>query len=119
MTPEIKEPQDEEIPYMKSLNTCLNRMVLDGYDHDFKAVDEGLQSLKTEKIYTPRDVTVKNFFRFEGQSDPDDNTILYAIETNDGAKGTLVDAYGPYADAKISEFMKEVDDIEKRVNNNK
>ena len=107
---------NDEIPHMKSLALCLNRMVLDGFTDDFKVVDSGLKSLKTEKIYHPDEVNVKNFFRFEGQSDPNDNTIMYAIETNDGVKGTLIDAYGPYADIKVSDFFKQVEAFEKKVN---
>ena len=117
----MEEVQDymvnnDEVPHMKSLALCLNRMVLDGYTDDFKIMDMGLKSLKTERIYNPEEVHVKNFFRFEGQSDPNDNTIMYVIETNDGLKGTLVDAYGPYADVKLSEFMQHVDSFEKKVN---
>lgn len=118
----MEEVQDymvnnDEVPHMKSLALCLNRMVLDGYTDDFKIVDSGLKSLKSERVYNPEEVHVKNFFRFEGQSDPNDNTILYVIETNDGLKGTLVDAYGPYADVKLSEFMQQVESFEKKVNN--
>ncbi len=40
---------------------------------------------------------VVEFYRFEGASNPDDNSILYAIETSDGLKGLLVDAYGAYS----------------------
>jgi hypothetical protein len=42
-------------------------------------------------------------------------SILYVIETSDGRKGTLIDAYGLYADDNIGEFMKEVEDIQKKV----
>ena len=56
-----------------------------------------------------------NFYRFEGESDPDDNAILYIIETNDGTKGTLVDAYGVYNDSRVSQFMKAVETIQKKV----
>ena len=108
---------NDEVPYMKSLALCLNRMVLDGYTDDFKIVDSGLKSLKSERVYNPEEVHVKNYFRFEGQSDPNDNTIMYVIETTDGLKGTLVDAYGPYADVKLSEFMQQVESFEKKVNN--
>lgn len=102
------------IPHMKSLASVTNKMVLEGYDDDFKISDKGLKSLKSEKIYQPEDVNVVNFFRFEGQSDPNDNTILYVIETTDGVKGTLVDAYGPYADRKLSEFMQQVESFQKK-----
>jgi len=92
---------------------------LDGYTEDFKAAERGLLSLQSERIYEPAQIHVVNFFRFEGASDPADNTILYVIETTDGVKGTLVDAYGSYADAKVTAFMKQVEDINKKpVNNN-
>ncbi len=107
---------NDKVPHMKSLSLCVNRMVLDGYSDDFKITGSGLKSLKTERVYNPDEVKVNNFFRFEGQSDPNDNTILYVIETKDGLKGTLIDAYGPYADEKVSAFMKQVEDIEKKVN---
>jgi hypothetical protein len=32
-------------------------------------------------------------------SDPDDNDIVYAISSDAGVKGVLVNAYGPYADS--------------------
>ncbi|MDB5245695.1 MAG: hypothetical protein JWQ40_89 [Segetibacter sp.] len=104
----------EEVPHMKSLALVLNKMVLEGYEDDFKIADKGLRSLKTEKIYQPEQLNIVNFFRFEGQSDPNDNTIMYVIETTDGLKGTLVDAYGPYADRKLSEFMTQVENIHKK-----
>lgn len=102
------------IPHMKSLTSLTNKMVLNGYVDDFKITDNGLKSLKTEKIYQPDQINIINFFRFEGQSDPDDNTIMYVIETSDGLKGTLIDAYGPYADRKLSEFMNNVESIQKK-----
>lgn len=96
------------MPYMKSLTACLNRMLRDGYTEDFKITDEGLKSFNRHYNYKPEEITVVSFFRFEGESDPSDNAILYVIETNDGTKGTLVDSYGAYSDPKISEFMKDI-----------
>ena len=105
---------NETVPHMKSLSLCLNRMVLDGYEDDFKVVDGQLTSLKTEKKYSPDQVNIVNFFRFEGQSDPNDMTIMYVIETSDGLKGTLVDAYGVYSDTNVGEFFKQVESINKK-----
>jgi hypothetical protein len=56
-----------------------------------------------------------NFFRFEGQTDPADSSIMYVIETKDGAKGTLVDGYGLSADTDTSEFILKVENMEKKV----
>lgn len=105
---------NDQIPHMKSLASCLNKMVLEGYSEDFKITEKGLKSLQTEKIYQPEDIKVSNFFRFEGQSDPNDNTILYVIEADDGVKGTIVDAYGPYADKNLSDFIKDVENFSKK-----
>ena len=99
---------------MKTLASCLNKIVKDGYGENFKVTDEGLQSLETEKIYQPGQVHIVNFFRFEGASDPSDSAILYVIETTDGAKGSLTDAYGMYADPEIDTFIKEVENISKK-----
>ena len=99
---------------MKTLASCLNKITKDGYLENFKVTENGLQSLETEKIYKPDQIHIVNFFRFEGASDPSDSAILYVIETNDGAKGSLTDAYGMYADPNIDKFIKEVEDISKK-----
>lgn len=101
-------------PYMKSLSTCLNKMISDGYDQDYKVTERGLESLQLGKVYTPDQVEVVNFFRFEGMSDPDDNAILYVVETADSGKGTLIDGYGIYTEPRIASFMKEVENIHKK-----
>jgi hypothetical protein len=101
-------------PYMKSLATCLNKVFNDGYTEDFKVTDQGLFSIQHERIYQPEDINVVNFFRFEGTSNPDDEAVLYVIETNDGIKGTLTDAYGVYMDPQIAAFMKRVEHITKK-----
>lgn len=101
-------------PMMNTLTSCVNKVVKDGYTDSFKVGTEGLFSYKTEKFYKPSQVKVINFYRFEGQSDPADNSILYVIETVDGQKGTLIDAYGPYSDAKVTSFMQEIEDVNKK-----
>ncbi|MEO6722590.1 MAG: hypothetical protein ABIN67_19625 [Ferruginibacter sp.] len=102
-------------PYLKSLNECLDKMVSEGFTENFTVDDNRLKALSSGKEYGPGDVHIKNFFRFEGQSDPDDNSIMYAIETTDGTKGTIVDAYGAYADPDISPFIIEVEKIQKKI----
>ena len=106
--------QYQTVPYMKSLTSCLNKMVSDGYDKDFNVTDEGMKCLQTDKYYTPQEINVVNFFRFEGVSDPANMAVLYVIETADGTKGTLIDAFGTYSDPNVNNFMLEVDKIRKK-----
>lgn len=106
--------ENQDMPYLKSLSSLLNKMAQDGYSANFKMADEGLEDLSTNKVYKPTEVAIPNFFRFEGTSDPEDMAILYAIETNDGVKGTLIDAYGTYADEKVNEFVVKVQEIKKK-----
>lgn len=106
--------ENNSMPYMKSLANCLNRMVSEGYTEDFTITEKGLESLQKHNNYNPEEIQVVNFFRFEGESDPDDNAILYVIETADGIKGTLVDSYGTYNDARVTRFMQHVESIQKK-----
>ncbi len=98
---------------MKSLSSCTNRMKEEGYKEDFQVNEDGLSTFDNSKNFKPEDVRIVSFYRFEGESDPGDNTILYVIETNDGTKGTLVDGYGAYSDENVSKFIVEVEKIQK------
>jgi len=109
------ENTPEEKTEMKTLVSCLNSLLKSGFEVQFKVSGGKLKSLATEKLYTPEEVKVSNFYRFEGESDPADNSILYAIETISGEKGTLVDAYGPYSDATVTRFIQQVEEFEKKV----
>ncbi|MCF3108356.1 hypothetical protein LL912_06160 [Niabella sp. CC-SYL272] len=99
---------------MNTISECIQNAVKTGYTHDFFITEEGLSYSGAGKIYGPDEVTIENFYRFEGESDPADNSILYLMRTQDGAKGTLLDAYGPYAEERIARFIKEVNEIQKQ-----
>lgn len=98
---------------MKTLSSCTRKLSQNGYATQFKALKNGLESLETHDVFAPEEVKIINFYRFEGESDPSDNAILYVVETNSGEKGTLTDAYGVYTDPKVSEFVKQVEEIQK------
>jgi hypothetical protein len=107
------QPNDS-ITLMTDMQKCLNKLEQEGYTDQYKVEKDRLFCLTNNKKYKAKDVKVTNFFRFEGVSNPDDMSILYAIETCDGRKGTLMDAYGLYADDETSEFMKQVE-VNKKV----
>lgn len=99
---------------MQSMVSCTNKLVKDGFTENFKVSESGLMALSKERVYKPEEVSIVNFYRFEGYSDPGDNMILYAIITNDKVKGTLTDGYGAYADPLVEKFIKQVEEISKK-----
>ncbi len=114
-TQSYNQPIVDKGAAMNTLTYLSNKAVKDGYTDNFSVTNRGLYSSSESRYYRPEQVSVKDFFRFEGHSDPADNAIMYLIETTDGQRGTLIDAYGPYADANVNVFMKEVEDIQKKV----
>ena len=98
---------------MKTLSACMNKLQADGFNSNFMIKENKLFVVDTDKTYLPEDVKIVNFYRFEGESDPSDSSILYAMETKDGLKGIIADAYGAYADKEVSKFIAEVEKIMK------
>ncbi len=80
-----------------------------GFKHHFIVHEEKLTSVETQQTFPAEEVKIIAFNRVEGSSDPDESAILYLIETRSGLKGTLTDAFGIYADAQVSEFMKKIE----------
>ena len=101
----------------RSLVSVENRLNKEGFTQDFNVVDGRLQTIGTEstKSYGPDEVTIVDFYRFEGESNPDDMSVLYAIEAADGVKGTIANSYGTYADSDTDDFLKQVEDLGKNL----
>lgn len=81
---------------MTTLAAVLEDLRLKKQDNEFRWTDEGFTAGKG-KIYQPEDLTITRTYRFEGESDPADSSILYLIEANDGLIGYSLDAYGMYS----------------------
>lgn len=76
-----------------------------GYTYDFNLKPHCLECASLKLEIHPEDFEIDEIHRFEGMSSTDDNSILYAISSKEGIKGTMVNAYGVYAD-NISEDMR-------------
>jgi hypothetical protein len=104
--------QDNE--KMDTLVECLEFLRKKGYTKEFKIEQHTMHAIDdTEKNYSPEQVKITGHYRFEGESDPADMTVLYALETEDGDRGTLIDAFGAYSSQKVSEYLRKVEEIGK------
>lgn len=89
-----------------TLSGRINQLKSEGYTEDFKLTETHLSTSDEKNTYADKDFIVDRVFRFEGMSNPGDNSILYAITTTAGVKGTLVDGYG-VSGGQVSKEIRE------------
>ncbi|SDL85943.1 hypothetical protein SAMN05421823_108297 [Catalinimonas alkaloidigena] len=87
-----------------TLSEAISGLQERGYTYDFNLRPDCLHCPELDRQLSPDEFTITETYRFEGMSNPDDNAVVYGIASNDGLKGTFVDAYGTYADT-VSEQM--------------
>ncbi|QKG57884.1 hypothetical protein GKZ68_15370 [Hymenobacter sp. BRD128] len=107
--------QDKE--EMTSMTTVEKKLKSQGYTHDFTVKDGRLTTMDNDsaRTFSPEEATIVDYFRFEGESNPDDAAILYAVETADGAKGTISSAYGAYANGDVDQFILQIESLGKNL----
>lgn len=89
-----------------SIINALAQLKADGYTSNFNLRATHLEDTALQLKLFPDDFEVKKIFRFEGESDPADSSIVYAIESKSGnIKGVLINAYGAYADIVSTEII--------------
>jgi hypothetical protein len=80
-------------------NDLLKRGYTANLSLDGDTVDDKEQGIQMEA----EDFEIDEFYRFEGASNPDDMSIVYAVSSEKyKLKGVLVNAYGTYADDSSS-----------------
>jgi hypothetical protein len=84
-----------------TLSGVLDDLARRGFTAHFGVVSDRLQVLDDGRVYRADELTIREYHRFEGVSDPDDMAIVYALESWDGTRGTLVDAFGAYANPAV------------------
>lgn len=82
----------------QSLIDALSDLKSRGYTEDFSLESSCLYCGDLDLRLSPEEFHVDEFYRFEGDSNPEDSSVLYAISSSSGVKGTVVDGYGMYSE---------------------
>lgn len=91
-----------------TLAKTIDELARCGFIEHFGVSGDGLRSFDSGRTFSAGQVVIREYHRFEGASDPSDMSIVYAIEGQGGARGTLVDAFGAYSDPTVSSFLQGV-----------
>jgi hypothetical protein len=81
-----------------------------GFTTDFAVHKESGRVTAGDHTFPSDELTIVEHHRFEGMSDPDDSSVVYALEAPNGLRGVLVDAYGAYANWKTGALLKHTRD---------
>ncbi len=91
-----------------TLSEATNDLKKRGYSEDFNLTPTCLHCTTLDLQIHPEHFEIKEFYRFEGNSNPSDSSIVYAIESTNGIKGVLVDDYGAYSESVSSEMASKL-----------
>lgn len=73
-----------------------------GYASEFLLGDHGFGCRSCERVLAPDQLVVDDTYRFEGDSDPSDESIVLGVRCPVcGAKAIVVSAYGPEAEPQL------------------
>lgn len=94
-----------------TVSEAMNDLIKRGYTTDFsiQATDDCIICRKSNLSLSADEFEIDEIYRFEGETDPGDQMILYAISSDKHqVKGMIVNAYGIYADSETSKIVQQL-----------
>jgi hypothetical protein len=91
-----------------TVTEAINGLKERGYTLDFNLEENELICLNPSLRVHPEQFHIHEVYRFEDNTDPDDQAILFAIESDDGHKGILLNAYGAKNDSIADTLVKKL-----------
>jgi len=92
---------------METLSEAIARLEALGFRDSFQPVDGRLRALDAERRFSPAELVVAEVVRFEGESDPSEQAILFALRSSSGdVRGTFVAGYGVLTDPSSVEIVR-------------
>jgi hypothetical protein len=89
-----------------TVTEALNDLKKRNFTMDFNLAENCI--VCNEHKFRIDDFEIVEFYRFEGNTDPADEAIVYAIESKTGLKGVLVSGYGISAEGMSAEMAKKL-----------
>lgn len=93
-----------------SLAETLNELRKEGYVEDFNLRQNCLECRNGAFEVFADEFIIDKYYRFEGDSNPSDQAIVYAISSDiHKLRGVLVNAYGIYSEPMTDEMLEKLD----------
>jgi hypothetical protein len=97
--------------YEGSVAETVSDYTAHGYTGSFRAEDEGLRDVVSGTVYRPERLRIDDLARFEGDSDPGDSAVVFALgDSLGGVIGTYVVPFGPQMDRLDADAVRRLND---------
>ena len=97
---------------MKTMSEVMQKLAGRGITKEFCINESGdMKITDSDKVYNPQDLKILKSYRFEGDSNPADNSVLYVAEDHNGNLGMIIDSYGAesnYPGDKFDDFLRKI-----------
>lgn len=93
---------------MNTVSEIIDKLKEQHYIHNLSIKGDKILSDDEGLEFEPDDLIIECTCRYEGDSDPSDSAIVYAITAKNGMKGVLVDSYGAYADPDLAKIIGDI-----------
>ncbi|MCS3530339.1 hypothetical protein [Chryseobacterium sp. JUb7] len=102
----------DNLDRMTTLSQVMSKLAERGIHREFRMNEHcEMKFENSEKNYHPDELTILKTYRFEGDSNPDDNAVLYVLKDTSGNIGMIIDSYGADSNYPGEEFDKFLRDI--------
>ncbi|MCB0606721.1 MAG: phosphoribosylpyrophosphate synthetase [Lewinellaceae bacterium] len=93
----------------ETVSQAIEALKKEGYTEDFNLRQDCLECRNGRFRVFHDEFHIDKFYRFEGDSDPGDESIVYAISSEKhGLKGVLVNAYGIYSEPLTDQMLEKL-----------
>lgn len=102
----------EENFHYGTVTEAINNFRKQGFDIDFNLDKNCIVCSHGE--FGADDFEIVDVYRYEGPSDPADESAVYALKSKSGLKGILVTSYGAYVDKISAEMLQKLNRNERK-----
>ncbi|MFZ1305376.1 MAG: hypothetical protein WAR80_06000 [Ferruginibacter sp.] len=102
----------------ETVTGALQELKTRGYIVDFNIAFDKIICSENKICLNPHEFEIVEVYRFEGDTNPADQDVVYAIESKDARpdgsfgrgqiKGTMTSAYGVYAETASADMIKKL-----------
>lgn len=91
----------KRIYHYATVSEALDELNENGFTYDFNLHEEDI-------INNPEKYEIQHVYRYEGDTDPGDEAVVYGIRSNSGKKGVFVAGFSANSESKATEILNKL-----------